>query len=302
MAIPDYQQFMLPVLNYLADDKIYQLKDITDFTADNVFELSQTEKEEMLASRRQTVVANRVGWAVTYLKKAGLIDNASRGNYQITSLGKELIEAPPTVLDTNYLKKYPSFLEFYNTSNKKNVSITNDSRQELTPEDMLEYVSEQLKAFLEDELLRKIKTGSPAFFERLVVDLLVKMGYGGSRAEFGQAIGRSGDGGIDGVIKEDKLGLDIIYIQAKRWEGTVGRPEIQKFAVALQGQRANKGVFITTSDFSKDAREYVCLINNKIVLINGKLLAELMIDQNVGTVVTHTYEVKIIDLDYFIEE
>lgn len=167
---------------------------------------------------------------------------------------------------------------------------------------MLEYASKQLKAILEDELLQKIKACSPAFFERLVVDLLVKMGYGGSRAEFGQAIGRSGDGGIDGVIKEDKLGLDIIYIQAKRWEGTVGRPEVQKFAGALQGQRANKGVFITTSDFSKEARAFVSSINIKIVLIDGKLLAELMIDHNVGIVVTHSYEVKKMDLDYFIEE
>ena len=302
MAIPDYQQFMLPVLNYLADGKIHQLKDITDFTADNIFKLNQSEKEELLASGRQTVVANRVGWAVTYLKKAGLIDNASRGHYLITSLGEELLKSPPEVLDTNYLKKYPSFLEFYNTNNKKDISTTNDRSEELTPEDMLEYASKQLKAVLEDELLQKIKACSPAFFERLVVDLLVKMGYGGSRAEFGQAIGRSGDGGIDGVIKEDKLGLDIIYIQAKRWEGTVSRPEVQKFAGALQGQRANKGVFITTSDFSKEARAFVSSINSKIVLIDGKLLAELMIDHNVGTVVTHSYEVKKMDLDYFIEE
>lgn len=302
MAIPDYQKFMLPVLNYLADGKIHQLKDITDFTADNIFKLSQSEKEELLASGRQTVVANRVGWAVTYLKKAGLIDNASRGHYLITSLGEELLKSPPEVLDTNYLKKYPSFLEFYNTNNKKDISTTNDRSEELTPEDMLEYASKQLKAVLEDELLQKIKACSPAFFERLVVDLLVKMGYGGSRAEFGQAIGRSGDGGIDGVIKEDKLGLDIIYIQAKRWEGTVSRPEVQKFAGALQGQRANKGVFITTSDFSKEARTFVSSINSKIVLIDGKLLAELMIDHNVGTVVTHSYEVKKMDLDYFIEE
>ena len=171
--------------------------------------------------------------------------------------------------------------------------------EDLTPEDALAAAYQKLRKSLEADLLDQVKSSSPAFFERLVIDLLVSMGYGGSRRDAGRAIGKSGDGGIDGIIKEDKLGLDAIYIQAKRWEGTVGRPEIQKFAGALQGQRATKGVFITTSNFSREAEEYANIINTKIILVDGERLATLMVDHNVGVSMLGVYELKKVDSDYF---
>jgi restriction system protein len=168
-----------------------------------------------------------------------------------------------------------------------------------TPEERMATAYQTLRADLQADLIEQVKSASPPFFERLVVDLLLAMGYGGSRQDAGRAIGKSGDGGIDGIIKEDKLGLDVIYIQAKRWEGTVGRPEVQKFAGALQGHRASKGVFITTSSFTREAEEYANAINTKLILINGAVLTELMIDHNVGVATTGTYELKRVDADYF---
>ena len=232
-----------------------------------------------------------------------MIEKASaRGLYRITERGLSVLRRNPDRIDNDLLKEFPEFSGWLNYKKDQPVVPGTDNRLEQTPEESLETAHQTLRMNLALEVLEKVKTCSPAFFERLVVELLVKMGYGGTREDAGQAVGRSGDGGIDGIIKEDRLGLDVIYLQAKRWENTVGSPEIQKFAGALQGRRATKGVFITTSDYSKGAREFAGAINNKIILIDGDELADLMIDYNVGVSIFATYETKKIDSDYFIEE
>ena len=210
----------------------------------------------------------------------------------------------PSTLRVKQLKQYPEFVEFHSAGNKhdKEVDRSTNEDQSLTPEETFESAYQELRDSLASELLDSILNNTPEFFEHLVVKLLVKMGYGGSIKDAGQAIGRSGDEGIDGIIKEDKLGLDVIYIQAKRWQGSVGRPEIQKFVGALHGQRAKKGVFITTGTFTKDAEQYVSTIDPKVVLIDGNRLVDLMIDYNLGVSTVDTYEIKKIDTDFFIEE
>ncbi|MEW6587230.1 MAG: restriction endonuclease, partial [Nitrospirota bacterium] len=215
--------------------------------------------------------------------------------------GRKVLSDKPKKINVKFLKKFPEFLEFQKSKKTDDDSQTPPLQSTTTPEESLEAAFQELKETLASDLLQTIKGCPPDFFERLVVDVLIKIGYGGSRKEAGQALGKTGDGGIDGIIKEDKLGLDIIFIQAKRWENTVGRPEIQKFAGALQGQRARKGIFITTSNFSKDALDYVGNIDSKIILIDGQRLAELMIENNVGVSPVSTFEVKRIDSDYFTE-
>ena len=222
--------------------------------------------------------SNRVGWAKVYLKKAGLIESTRRGYYKITQKGLNILSKKPSKIDNEYLKQFPEFLDFTKCRSEKgenegkNIELC-DIANEKTPEEYLEFGYQKIHKDLSQDILDRIKGCSPAFFERLVIELLLKMGYGGSRKEAGKTIGRSGDEGIDGIIKEDRLGLDVIYIQAKRWENAVGRPEIQKFAGALQGQRAKKGIFMTTTNFSKEAQEYASLIENKIVLIDGEQLS-----------------------------
>jgi restriction system protein len=232
-----------------------------------------------------------------------ILQNPRRGIFQITDLGKALLAEAPSRIDVTLLERYDAFRDFRGRRRDKSEAegklaepkVAND----LTPEDALAAAYRKLRENLEADLMDQVKVSSPAFFERLVIDLLVAMGYGGSRQDAGRAIGRSGDGGIDGIINEDKLGLDVIYVQAKRWDGTVGRPEIQKFAGALQGQRANKGVFITTSTFSREAEEYAGVISSKIILIDGERLARLMVDHNVGVAPVGVYELKKVDSDYF---
>ena len=306
MAIPDYQTIMLPLLEYSGDNEEHSLREAINHLA-QLFDLSQEEQKELLPSGRQATFNNRVGWARTYLKKAGLVKYTRRAHFQITERGLEVLQQNPNKIDNQYLKQFPSFRDFQARSNtsKKDATkpvIENGAETSTTPEENIEAAYLRVRQELADELIETIKSCSPQFFEQLVVDLLVKMGYGGTRKDAGEAIGMSGDGGIDGIIKEDRLGLDIVYIQAKRWEGTVSRPEIQKFAGALQGLRARKGVFITTSQFSKGASEYVGLIDSKIVLIDGELLAQFMIDFGIGVSTIATYELKRIDSDYFIEE
>jgi restriction system protein len=224
-----------------------------------------------------------------------------RGFYKITDRGLNVLKKDPPKVDVTFLNQFPEFIKFIHTKKEKKGSPGTES-SETNPEEALESSYLALQQTLASDIIQSIKDCSPQFFERLVIDVLVRMGYGGSRKEAGQAVGRTGDGGIDGIIKEDKLGLDIIYIQAKRWENIVGRPEIQKFAGALQGQRARKGIFITTSDFTKDALDYVKNIDNKIILIDGQRLAELMIEHNVGVSSVASYEIKKIDSDYFMED
>jgi len=299
MTIPSYQEVMLPLLKFVSDGRVYSMRENYDKLAEE-FQLSDEEREKLLPSGTQRVFDNRVGWARTYLKKAGLLESPKRGYVKITYEGLEVLKQEPSKIDVDFLMQFPSFVEFKTGSKEK--TRDKPSKEKFTPEESLEYSYQALRDKLAKELLKKVMSCSPEFFERLVVDLLVKMGYGGSRKDAGEAIRKSGDGGIDGIIKEDKLGLDTIYIQAKRWQGTVPRPEIQKFAGALQGQKAKKGVFITTSTFSRQAQEYASSIDNKIVLIDGKKLAQLMIDHNVGVSTVQSYEIKKIDTDYFSEE
>lgn len=301
MAIPDYQSVMLPLLKFLADGTEHSLREAIDSLADE-FSLSEAERTEMLASGQQAIFNNRVGWARTYLKKAGLLESTRRAFFRITDRGKKVLAAAPSRIDVNFLEQFEEFVQFRSIRREKTHSeeAVGDVTDQ-TPEESLESAYQKLREGLASEILQITKSCSPAFFEQLVVDLLVKMGYGGSRREAGQALGKSGDGGIDGIIKEDKLGLDIIYIQAKRWDGTVGRPEVQKFAGALQGQRAKKGIFITTSAFTKDATDYAAFIDSKIILIDGARLAEFMIDHGVGVATQAIYEIKRIDSDYFTE-
>ncbi|MBI4384472.1 MAG: restriction endonuclease [Nitrospinae bacterium] len=308
MAIPDFQTIMLPLLQFLGDEKEHSLREIIDALA-LYFKLSEEEKNELLPSGNQSRFANRVSWARSYLGQSGLLENIRRGVFKITERGIEVLKQSPPLIDRKFLERFPEYVEFQKRESKsKTESLMPSSNtvqqgtQQETPIEALESGYLILRENLARELLDKIKKCSPSFFERLVVDLLVKMGYGGSVRDAGSAIGGRGDEGIDGVIKEDRLGLDMIYLQAKRWEATVGRPEIQKFAGALQGQRAKKGVFITTSDFSRDALEFAKNIDSKIVLIDGEKLAQLMIDFNLGVSNVAVYEVKKIDSDYFEEE
>jgi len=266
------------------------------------FGLSEEEKSELLPSGQQPIFYNRVGWARTYLKKAGLIEYTKRGYFKITTRGLDALSKKPTIIDMRFLEQYPEYAEFRRRSNNnrppKSIPITID---ELTPEEALDEAYQKIYDDLSTELLEYVSKTTPGFFEKLVVELLVKMGYGGSQRDAARAVGKSGDEGIDGIIDEDRLGLDSIYIQAKKWnkDSRIGRPEIQKFVGALVGQKAKKGIFITTSSFSNEAIDFVRKIDTKIVLIDGKRLTDLMIDFGVGVTSRTTYEIKGIDSDYF---
>lgn len=305
MAIPDYESIMLPLLKILSDKEEHSLRSSIENLA-QFFKLSEDEKRELLPSGQQAIFDNRVGWARTYMKKAGLIDSTKRGFFKINQRGLEALKSNPSEINDNFLEQYPEFVEFKARSikrkNEKKTLAEIGTVDKQTPEDLLVRGYQEIKQELIENLLIQIKTCSPNFFEKLVIELLVKMGYGGSRKDAGEAIGRSGDEGIDGIIKEDRLGLDIIYVQAKRWENTVSRSEVQKFAGALEGHRARKGIFITTSDFAKTAMEYVSKINSKIVLIDGEQLAQFMIDSDIGVSKVASYDIKKIDTDYFVEE
>jgi restriction system protein len=301
MLVPGFQNFMLPLLEVVKDGKDYSQDDVIDALASKV-NLPEEARNEILPSGMQTRFENRVGWARTHLKKAGLVESTGRGRFRISQRGLDVLKGKPTTIDIKFLMQFPEFVEFRNVSKQENKQDEREDESNQTPEEILESSYQNLRQDLAHDLLERVKKCSPRFFERLVVDLLVAMGYGGSRKDAGQAIGQSGDGGIDGIIKEDKLGLDAVYIQAKRWDATVGRPIVQAFAGSLEGQRARKGVFITTSQFSQDAKDYVSRIEKKIVLIDGEELTQLMIDHNIGVNEVASYTVKKIDLDYFGDE
>ncbi|MFH1951589.1 MAG: restriction endonuclease [Pseudomonadota bacterium] len=301
MAIPDFQSIMLPLLKFCADGAEHTNREGIDALAQE-FSLTEEEQKQLLPSGQQCVFDNRVGWARTHMKMAKLLENTSRGVFRITNRGKQILDQSPTEINLRLLREFPEYLAARDKHKRTEKAVSGDDKEETqTPEEQLEEAYETLRDNLASEIITQLKDASPIFFEKVVVEVLVKMGYGGSRKDAGQAIGRSGDEGIDGIIKEDRLGLDIIYIQAKKWENTVSRPEIQKFAGALQGKRARKGIFITTSDFSKSALEYASAIENKIILIDGQQLAQLMIDFNVGVATEATYELKRLDSDYFTE-
>lgn len=304
--IPDYQSLMFPLLKLVSDRQEHKYRDLIEKLATE-FQVTDEERKELLASGNQAIFDNRVGWAKTYLKKAGLLDSPKRATFVITQIGLDTLKKNPDRIDAKYLRQFPAFLEFQNASRNDNETeeeIIIVETNEQTPEENLDKAYQRIRKSLASELLNRVVELSPTFFERLVVELLVKMGYGGSIKDAGKAIGKSGDEGIDGTIKEDKLGLDIIYIQAKRWRpgNVVGRPELHKFVGALAGQGAKKGIFITTSNFTKEALEYSPKNETKIVLIDGEQLAQLMIDYNLGCTTQQIYELKKIDSDYFGEE
>jgi len=307
MAVPDYQSVMLPLLQFAAQKGTETSTSEAVEALAKELSLTDDDLKEMLPSGIQLTFVNRVAWASTYMKKAGLLEATRRGFYKITDRGRNLLKKQPKAINVKLLKQYPEFIEFQQLKGTRSGDKITGSKgtsdiSTATPSEALETAYENLRDELSDELLARLKKISPAFFERVVVELLVKMGYGGSRADAGKAIGRSGDGGIDGIIKEDKLGLDVVYIQAKRWDSNpVGRPDVMQFAGALQAQRANKGIFITTSRFTDDARSYVSQIGSKIVLIDGEQLTSLMIEHDVGVSTVSLYPVKKVDSDYFEE-
>ena len=290
---------MLPLLEFAGDDKEHSLREAIEHIGD-VFKLSNAERKELLPSGRQVIIDNRVGWARTYLKKAELVITPRRGFFKITQRGLDVLKKKPTKIDNKYLRQFPEFLKF--RTQDKNLKPSVDAiSDDLTPVEVLESSFQNLRDEVKAELLEQIVNVSPDFFEKLVVDLLVRIGYGGNLKDAGSAIGKSGDAGIDGVIKEDLLGLNNVYIQAKKWTNPVGRPTVQNFVGALQGKKARSGVLITTSKFTKGAIKYVETIPTVIVLIDGDQLVDLMIDSGLGVSLKSTYEVKEIDQDYFTE-
>jgi restriction system protein len=300
MPIPDFQTLMLPYLQFMGDGKPHNTAEAEDYLA-GIFKVTDIQRQELIPSSRAYRFRNRIAWAIAHFKQAKLIEPISRGIYNITDRGSQVLATGPSRVDLKLLKQFPEYQAW-----RKKPSVAEEvSREEhsiQTPQEIIDSSFQSIDSALADELLEKIRSSTPAFFEQLVLDLLVVMGYGGSRAEASTRVGRSGDGGIDGIIKEDKLGLDAIYIQAKRWEATVGPATVREFAGSLDGVRARKGVLITTSSFSKDAVDYVTRIDKKIVLIDGEELARLMIEHNVGVAEFQRYVIKRVDLDYFSEE
>ena len=304
MAVPDFQSLMLPLLRLAGDGMDHTFKDAVEAIAIE-FSLTPEERNELLpSSSRTTLFYNRLAWAKTHMTMAGLLQAPRRGVFCITQRGHELLVSQLSRIDMKTLQQFPE----YERARRGDVQASVEPAMpavafnELTPEESIERAHLSLRKDLARELLESIMQCSPAFFELLIIKLMIKMGYGGSREEAGKAVGRSGDGGIDGIINEDRLGLDAIYLQAKRWEGVVGRPEIMKFVGALAGQRATKGVFITTSWFTQDAKDYALSSQYKVVLIGGERLADLMIEHDLGVSVAATYQLKRIDSDFFSEE
>jgi len=303
--IPKYEEIMLPFLKYLSDEKEHNLSETHGALA-NEFKLTDEELKELLPSGQQPVFRNRLGWARTYLKKAGLLTSPKRAHFKISDAGLALLKENPTEITSKFLTKYDEFVEFQSIKKTKtDKSIVRlpqfDDATDQTPEESLEYAYQKLHSELSKELLSIVKNCTPSFFEKLVIDLLITMGYGGSRREAGRAMGKSGDGGIDGIINEDRLGLDVIYLQAKRWDNAVPVKEIRDFTGALASKKAKKGIFITTSSFPKSVYEFVGQVEYKIILIDGERLTNLMIEHSVGLSTVSTYHVKTIDSDYFEE-
>ncbi len=310
MPIPAFEEIMLPFLRLLSDGNERDTKYCEEKLAE-IFKLSEDELNLRHEKSGQKIFHNRVNWAKVYLKQAGFIESPKRGVFRITETGREVLKGNPEKLDIKYLMKYEEFKNFRERSMQKgsegetlSTLLTDEESSEETPIEKIDKAFKETRALLKEELLQKLKETDSYKFEEIVLNLLIKMGYGGSREEAKKTTKRTNDGGIDGIINEDRLGLGRIYIQAKRWQDTtVGRPEIQKFSGALDTPGANKGIFITTSEFTDEAIEYANkLTNKKIILINGYQLAEYMIDFNVGVSVQTVYEIKRIDNDYFEEQ
>ncbi|WP_271271143.1 restriction endonuclease [Aliamphritea hakodatensis] len=307
MAIPDFQSCMRPLLVMVEDGAVHNFNETVERVC-VYLELTEDEIREKLPSGKQSYIKNRLAWARTYMNKAGLTQAPGRGLIQITPLGFIALKECPQRVDVRYLKQFPAFLEFHQVKSKsddasnKAVSTATPEVSEKDPQERLDEAFEEIQSSLADELLDMVKQQTPDFLEGLVVQLLQAMGYGGWSESSGAATQYTADGGVDGLINEDPLGLDTIYLQAKRYsDSTVGRPDIQAFVGALEMKRARKGVFITTSQFSSEAKEYCQMIEKKVVLIDGKKLAELMVKYNLGVSTKQSYEVKSIDTDFFSE-
>lgn len=302
MAIPDFQSIFMPLLKACVDGREHTAQELLPLLT-RQFQLTDGELAVKLASGKVGMFENRVGWAKFHLKQAGLLENVRRGVFRITTRGLNVLNENPQSLDMRYLKRFPEYEAFTASKPKDEIKLIESiTANPETPDELIAGGYKQLREALAIELLERIKSISPSRFEELVVELLLKMGYGGTQEDAGRVVGKSGDGGIDGIINEDRLGLDVIYIQAKRWEADVGRPEIQKFVGALAGNKANKGVFITSSGFSKGAAEYASQVNHRVVLIDGPMLAELMMDHDLGVSTKDVYTVKRLDTDYFEED
>lgn len=308
MPIPDYQSLMLPVLRRAAEGE-RQVLEVADQIADE-FGLSETERNQLLPSGRQRVLHNRIHWAKFYLTKAGLIESPRRGRFSISDQGRQLLEKDPESINNELLLTYPAFREFYKSEgtaddeSTSRVATGSTVAPLATPEETIERAYESLQSSLKSDLLARVLQNSPSFFEKVIVDLLVGMGYGGSHRNASEQLGRTGDGGVDGVINEDRLGLDRIYVQAKRYAtgNSVGRPEIQAFIGSLVGLGATKGVFVTTSAFSAQAVEYANRIPQRVILIDGRKLSELMVEHNIGVRTGRQIAFKRLDEDFFAEE
>ncbi|QDR81395.1 Mrr restriction system protein [Sporomusa termitida] len=304
MVMPTYEDIMLPFLKRLADGQVHSLKELRQVLADDL-QLTEEERNRQLPSGLQSIFYNRLSWARTYLKKAMLIEAKAVGQFQITDRGRKILQQNPGRINNRLLAQFNEFKQFkphYPVKTGDSLEIVGANDVDKTPSEMIHSYYQELRSALAEELLQQILDCSPAFFEHLVLDLLLKMGYGGSREDAAQVVGKSGDGGIDGIIKEDRLGLDLIYVQAKRWKGSIGSPEIHGFIGALQLKAAHKGIFITTSTFTPAAREAAIKAGTRIVLMDGIQLTQLMIEYGVGVTTETVYEVKRIDSDYFLEE
>ena len=303
MAVPDYQSLMLPVLMSAANGEV-RISEVVRQLADEL-SLSEEDRSELLPSRRQAVFDNRVRWAKTYLTKAGLIESTRRAHFRITDRGRQALAENPDRIDNNYLSQFPEFEEFRSRSTdarQERLPTPEESAPEdRTPDEIMRSAHQEVELSLRQELLDRVIAAPPDFFERLIVNLLVAMGYGGSLEDAGRALGKSGDGGVDGVIDQDVLGLDRVYIQAKRYQqgNTVGGREIRDFFGSLDRFKAAKGLFVTTSDFTKDARETAGLLSKRIVLIGGDQLAALMVRYDIGCRAEETLYVKTVDEDFF---
>jgi restriction system protein len=308
MAIPDFQTLMLPVLKLYTDGKEHSTPEVAEALSKQL-QLSPEEIAERLPSGRQTRFRNRVAWAHSYFKQAGLLESPRHGHYRITVRGRDALASNPERIDIRFLERYPEFQEFRDRGSgsikivpETGSVVTGSADTELTPDEQVRLGAARHRSLLAGLLLERVKQAPPAFFESLVVELLVAMGYGGSQEDAARVVGRTGDGGIDGIIKEDRLGFDSIYVQAKRWEAPVGRPTVQQFAGALQGHRARKGTVITTSTFTREAVDYAAGLQSTIVLVDGPQLAGLMIDYGIGVADVETVRLKRIDEDYFSED
>lgn len=308
MAIPDYQTIMLPLLKAAADDKEHRVGEVLERLS-NDFHLTQEERQQLLPSGMPTF-ANRVGWAKSYLVQAGLLEATKRAHFRITDQGRQVLKENPSHLDNDYLLRFDSFVSFRNRGRASesvpplNAPETSGPIQSQTPDELARGVVRQIDAALAKDLLDRILAAPPVFFEGLIVKLLLAMGYGGSRADSGQIVGKSGDHGIDGIIDQDSLGLDRVYIQAKKYakDNSVSEPEIRAFSGSLGAAKANKGTFVTTSTFTQPAQNFAERHPFKIVLIDGEQLAALMIRYNVGARIEETLHLKRIDEDFFANE